>query len=65
MERAIDRIPTEIGRTAATTLPNARSRKSSVNGRTRSSAERASAVLAMRRSKLSGASPVQPSQASG
>ena len=44
--------------------PKASSSRSSVRGRTRSSAERASAALAMRRSKFSGTSPVQPSQTS-
>ena len=64
-DRTIERTPTPSGRSAATTLPNARRRRRRVNGSTRSSAERASAELARRRSRLSGASPVQPSHASG
>ena len=64
-ESTIERTPTAIGSTEATTLPKATRRRSSVRGRTRISAERASAVLARRKSKLRGTSPVQPSQAFG
>ena len=64
-DRAIERMPTPSGRVAATTLPKASSRSSSVNGSTRSSAERASSELERLKSALSGATPVQPSQALG
>ena len=64
-DRAIDRMPTPTGRIAATTPPKAMRSSRRVSGRTRISAERASAVEAIRRSKFSGASPVQPSHASG
>ena len=64
-DSAIERMPTPSGRVAATTLPKASSRSSSVNGSTRSSAERASSELERLRSEFSGATPVQPSHAFG
>ena len=61
----MERTPIPSGSTAAIAPPKASRRRTSVSGRTRSSAERASAALAMRRSKFSGTSPVQPSQSFG
>ena len=65
IENAIARMPIEIGRIDAITLPNAKSSSTRERGRTRASASRASAALAIRRSAFRGASPVQPSQMSG
>ena len=49
-ESAIESTPMPRGSTAARAPPNASRRSTSVSGSTRSSAERASAALAMRRS---------------
>jgi hypothetical protein len=65
IEKTIDRMPTLIGRTEATTLPKASSSRIRVKGRTRASADRASRALARRRSTFKGDSPVHPSQACG